>query len=216
MSARVTAPRPPAAHPPARAPRVQARRTVGGAQTRRPRRERKGPVVPTCGAGPGPRLWRSRGWSTAVQPPLANGNWQQLRPTVGCGLSTCLTASTWLPSRPQPGVSSCCCATGTRTCSYTCCATAQQTCEGCVLLRLAPPNSRKSLPPRAGFLVLGRGGLVTACPPLLLIPFPESSCPHRKCLPVLSPTPPTRYPFPSELCAVQWKGREPQSPKPMQ
>lgn len=67
-------------------------------------------------------------------------------------------ALTWLPSKPQPGVSSCCSATGTRICSYTCCAIARQMCEGCPSLWLALSNKLKSLPPRAGFSVLGGAG----------------------------------------------------------
>lgn len=88
----------------------------------------------TCGAGPGPQPWPWHGWSTAVPPPLASGNLQQLKQTVGCGRSICLMALTWLPSKLQLGVSSCCSVTGTKTCSYTCCATARQMCEGCPLL----------------------------------------------------------------------------------
>lgn len=140
VSASEIVPRLPAAHPPAQAPRVQARWIVGRVQTLRPRRGQKGQVVPTCGAGPGPQQWHLRGWSTAVPLPLASGNWQQLRPTVGCGHSTCQMALTWPLSRLRPGVSSCCCATGTRTCNYTCCVIAQQTCEGCHNWGWQPPK----------------------------------------------------------------------------
>ena len=147
VSARATVPRLPAAHPPAQAQRVQARWTVGRVQTQRPQKVQEGRVVPTFGAGPGPQQWHLRGWSTAVPLLSANGNWQQLRLTVGFGHSTCRMALTWPPSRLQPEVSSCCYATGTRTCSYICCVTAQQTCEGCPLLGLVPPNRLKSLPP---------------------------------------------------------------------
>ncbi|XP_036926892.1 von Willebrand factor A domain-containing protein 5B2 isoform X6 [Sturnira hondurensis] len=145
--ARVTVLQLPAAHPPAQALRVQARWTAGRVQTQRPQRVQEGRLVLTFGAGPGPQQWHLRGWSTAVPLPLVSGNWRQLRLTVGCGHSICLMALTWPPSRLRPGVSSCCYATGTRTCSYTCCVTAQQTCEGCPLLGLVPPNRLKSLPP---------------------------------------------------------------------
>ncbi|KAK1344083.1 hypothetical protein QTO34_014642 [Cnephaeus nilssonii] len=140
VSAGETVPRPPAARPPAQAPRVQARWTVGRVQTLRPQRGQKGPVVLTCGAGPGPQQWHLHGWSTAVPLPSASGSWQQRRRTVGCGHSTCPMALTWPRSRLQPGVFSCCCVTGTRTCSYTCCVTARRTCEGCPLLGWRPPT----------------------------------------------------------------------------
>lgn len=146
VSAKETVPRPPAARPRAQAPRVQARWTVGRVQTLKPQKGQKGRAVPTCGAEPGPQQWHWHGWSTAVPLPSVSGNWQQLRRTVGCGHSTCLMALTWLRSRLQPGVFSCCCVTGTRTCSYTCCVTAQRTCEGCSLLGWRPPTV-KSLPP---------------------------------------------------------------------
>ncbi|XP_077610588.1 von Willebrand factor A domain-containing protein 5B2 isoform X2 [Crocuta crocuta] len=214
--ARVTVPRPPAARPPAQALRVQARWIADGAQTLRLQRAQKGREVRTCGAGPGPPPWRSHGWSTAALPPLASGNWQQLKLTVGCGPSTCPMALTWLPSRPQPGVSSCCSATGTRTCSYTCCAIALQMCEGCPLLWLALPNKHTQVTAtRAGFSVLGGAGWCLpdsycfSSPSQNLPALTESAC--LCSLPLLPSH--ASYPLSS---AVQWKGREPQSPNPMQ
>ena len=190
---------------------------MGGDQTLRPQRGWKGLVALTCGAGLGPRLWRLRGWSTAVRGPLASGNWQLRRLTVGCGRSTCPMAWTWPTSRLQPAVSSCCCVTGTRTCSSTCCATAPQTCEGHPLLRLAsPPTNSKSLPPRAGLSVLGRGGLATACPHCFSFPPQNSPAPTKSaCLCSLSPLPPST-PSPLSSVQLQQKGREPQPPDPMQ
>lgn len=74
VSAKATVPWPPTANLPAQAPRVQAKRTVGGAQTPRPQRGQMAWEVLTCGAGPGPQPWHSRGWSTAVPLPSASGN----------------------------------------------------------------------------------------------------------------------------------------------
>lgn len=160
--ARATAPRPPAVHLTARVLRVWARWTVGGVQTRRPQRGGMGQPALICGAGPGPQLWHWHGWSTAVLLPLESGNWQQLRLTAGYRPSTCPMALIWLPSRLQPGVSSCCYATGTKICSYTCCATARQMCKHHQLLRLEPHSTLKSLPPRTSFSVLERSRLVSA------------------------------------------------------
>ena len=187
---------------------------MGGDQTLRPRRGQKGLVVLTCGAGLGPRLWRLRGWSTAVQGPLVSGNWQQRRLTVGCGRSTCPTAWTWPTSRLQPAVSSCCCVTGTRTCSSTCCATAPQTCEGHPLLCLAPPpNQLKVTATQSRPLGAGKGWAGDSLSPLLLIPSTEASCHHKKCLPVLSLVLPTPCPFLFELCAVAAEGERATAPR---